>query len=150
AKQEHEDVETPRRVLQRSQQIVGDRIEPRFSHAVCRARYVIFGTVPTSSSSLAPRDDSASRETSLSGSFRSPKTMALVGHAWAHAGLISPSLISRFSASASILTALIRCTQKVHFSMTPTSRTDTSGLSCRWSGLSQAGLKKSKKRTLYG
>jgi hypothetical protein len=46
--------------------------------------------------------------------------------------------------------ARMRCTQNVHFSMTPTVRTETSGLSCRWSGFGQLGLKKLKNRTLYG
>ena len=50
----------------------------------------------------------------------------------------------------SIFAALIRCTQNVHFSITPTSRTETSGFSCRWSGFSHCGLKKLKNRTLYG
>ncbi|MGC4084917.1 MAG: hypothetical protein QM736_23080 [Vicinamibacterales bacterium] len=44
----------------------------------------------------------------------------------------------------------MRCTQNVHFSITPTSRSETSGLSWRWSGLSHTGLKKSKNRALYG
>ena len=44
----------------------------------------------------------------------------------------------------------MRCTQNVHFSITPTSRSETSGFSWSCSGLSQDGLKKSKNRTLYG
>ena len=68
----------------------------------------------------------------------------------AHAGFSSPSFISRFSDLASCVVALIRCTQNVHFSITPTSRTETSGFSCSCSGLGHCGLKKSKKRTLYG
>ena len=76
--------------------------------------------------------------------------MAVAGHDCAQAGFSSPSFSSRFSASACCSVALMRCTQNVHFSITPTSRTETSGLSCRWSGLSQIGLKKLKNRTLYG
>ena len=41
-----------------------------------------------------------SRDTSLSGSFRSPKTSACAGHACTQAGLISPSSSSRSSALA--------------------------------------------------
>ncbi|MEZ5416290.1 MAG: hypothetical protein R2708_02970 [Vicinamibacterales bacterium] len=74
--------------------------------------------------------------------------MAPDGQAWAQAGWMSPSARARSSARAALLPAWIRCTQNVHFSMTLTSRTDTSGLSCRWSGLSHCGLKKLKKRTL--
>ncbi len=73
----------------------------------------------------------ASRETSLLGSFRSPKTRALDAQDCAQAVVNSPSFSSRFSASAWISAALMRCTQKVHFSMMPTLRTETSGLSCR-------------------
>src|SRR5262245_25670122 len=113
-------------------------------------RYATFGLVPRSSSSLLPRGERDSRDTSLSGSFKSPNTSARDGHAWAHAVCRSPSFSSRSSALAAIVADLIRCTQNVHFSMTPTSRSDTSGLSCRCSGLSHDGLKKSKNRTLYG
>src|SRR5262249_10337839 len=100
--------------------------------------------------SFSPRPDPDSRDTWLSGSFRSPKTMAVAGHDCAHAGLSSPSFSSRLSASAAISAALIRWTQNVHFSITPTSRIAASGLNWRWSGLSHVGLKKLKKRTLYG
>ena len=63
---------------------------------------------------------------------------------------MSPSFNSRSSAFAAMVVALMRCTQNVHFSITPTSRSETSGFNCRCRGLSHDGLKKSKKRTLYG
>ena len=47
-----------------------------------------------------PRLELASRETSLLGSFRSPKTMALEAQDCTHAVVNSPSFSSRFSASA--------------------------------------------------
>src|SRR5206468_10780751 len=103
-----------------------------------------------SPSSFVPRRERARRDTSLSESLKSPKTSALGGQDWTQAGLNSPSLSPRFSASAWISADLMRCTQKVHFSVTPTSRTETSGLSCKCSGLSHRGWKKLKKRTLYG
>ena len=56
--------------------------------------------------------------------------IALVGQVCAHAGTISPSAIGRFSLRALIRTASMRCTQKVHFSITPRARTVTSGLNC--------------------
>ena len=60
--------------------------------------------------------------------------MASVGQALWHAVATSPSRTSRPSSLASIFARLIRWTQKVHFSITPFSRTVTSGLSCRFSG----------------
>ena len=44
----------------------------------------------------------------------------------------------------------MRCTQNVHFSISPTLRTVTSGLSCCSRGASNSGPKKLKTRTLYG
>ena len=46
--------------------------------------------------------------------------MAPAGQACAQAGWNSPSFNSRSSALAAVFAALIRCTQNVHFSMTPT------------------------------
>ena len=63
-----------------------------------------------------------------------------------------PSAIRRPSFSDSMRAALMRCTQYVHFSMTPRLRTVTSGLrpSARL-GVSQSWYwKKLKRRTLYG
>ena len=97
-----------------------------------------------------PRGERASRATRLLGSFRSPNTMAVVGQACEHAVCNVPSAMGRFSALAAVFAALMRWMQKVHFSITPTSRIDTSGLSCRCSGFGHSGLKKLKKRTLYG
>src|SRR4029434_11230023 len=108
----------------------------------CRLRYVTAGLVPRSSSSLLPRDDRDNREAALSGSSRSPNPSAWAGQACAQAGLISPSPSLRSSALAWIVAALIRCTQNVHLSITPTSRSETSGLSCRWSGLSPGGIQR--------
>src|SRR5262245_2976021 len=64
---------------------------------VCFCKYVTFGNVPRSSSNFVPRDDRDNRDTSLSGSFKSPNTSAEVGQDCTHAGLISPSFNSRFS-----------------------------------------------------
>src|SRR5215471_11349925 len=113
-----------------------------------RARYVTLGSVPTSSRSFDPREDRESLETWLSGSFRSPKTKAEVGQDCTHAGWISPSFNGRFSAAAWSFPALIRWMQKVHFSTTPTSRTETSGFKGSSSGRSQTGFPKLKNRTL--
>ena len=78
--------------------------------------------------------------------------MASVGHVCWQAVLISPSRTGRFSFSAVILTSLMRCTQNVHFSMTPRERTVTSGLRCilmvRFS--LSAYCTKLNRRTLYG
>src|SRR5262249_176778 len=136
---------------QRAQQVVGHAVRVGAVHvSLSRDRYVTLGSVPRSSSSLLPRGDRDSRDTSLSGSSRSPKTSARPEHDSTHAGLTSPSLSWRFPAFPSICAAAIRWTQNVHFSITPTSRTETSGLSCTSSGRGHCGLKKSKKRTLYG
>ena len=72
-------------------------------------------------------------ETLLFGSLMLPKTMASAGHDCWHAVCnsfpIRISLPSRTDAvSVSIFRSLIRCTQYVHFSMTPRLRTLTSGL----------------------
>src|SRR5262249_21953149 len=105
----HQQVEAPRRPHQRAEQVGVNRSLGGKAHTwVCLSRYMTFGTVPRSPSSLCPRGEADSRDTSLSGSFRSPNTIALAGHACAHAGLISPSFNSRLSASAWISPALIR------------------------------------------
>ena len=64
----------------------------------------------------------------------------------------SPSRISRPSAAARLPASRMRCTQNVHFSMTPLSRTVTSGLNCQFKGLSTLSLYEYqlKTRTLYG
>ncbi len=50
---------------------------------------------------------------------------------------MSPSRTPRSSSRAWFCAARMRCTQKVHFSMTPFSRTVTSGLSSKCSGSGQ-------------
>jgi len=62
------------------------------------------------------------------GSLMSPNTMASAGQACWHAVTISPSATGRSSFSLAILARVMRCTQYVHFSMTPRLRTVTSGL----------------------
>ena len=57
-----------------------------------------------------------------------PNTMALAGQAAPHAGTTSLSRNSRPSRLATWVALRMRCTQKVHFSMTPRGRTVTSGL----------------------
>ncbi len=54
--------------------------------------------------------------------------MAWAGQAASHAVTTSPSFISRPWFLASIRARVMRCTQYVHFSMTPRERTVTSGL----------------------
>src|SRR4029077_4457012 len=82
----------------------------------------------------------------------SPKTMAWVGQTCWQAVWISPSRTFRPSFSASILASLMRCTQYVHFSMTPRLRTETSGLRCnlRLGVVQSEYRKKLNRRTLYG
>src|SRR5216683_3196645 len=92
----------------------------------------------------------AKRETLLAGSFKSPKTIASAGHDCTHAGCTSPSRSGLASCFASSSTRLIRWEQKVHFSITPTGRTETSGLSCRVKDSGHAGSNQLKNRTLYG
>src|SRR5690349_20821752 len=58
----------------------------------------------------------------------SPNMMAPVEHAAAQAVTTSPSFRVLFSFLALSFPAWMRCTQKVHFSMTPRERTVTSGL----------------------
>ena len=53
--------------------------------------------------------------------------IASAGHACWQAVTISPSRTRRFSSSERIFPSLIRCTQYVHFSITPRHRTVTSG-----------------------
>src|SRR5687768_3347601 len=87
-----------------------------------------------------------------------PNTIASVGHACWHAVSSEPSAIVGASplltASflASIRAWLIRCTQYVHFSITPRVRTVTSGFrsSLVTGESSSAYSKKLKRRTLYG
>ena len=69
-------------------------------------------------------------DTRLFGSLRLPKTIASVGQACWQAVTTSPSRIAPVLASRRrSARALMRCTQYVHFSITPRLRTVTSGLS---------------------
>ena len=78
----------------------------------------------------------------------SPKTMACDGQLCAHAGETSPSRTGRSSSRARSLPSCIRWTQNEHFSMTPSLRAVTSGLSCRLSGASNSGMNQLNRRTL--
>ena len=69
---------------------------------------------------------------------------AVVGHDWAQAGWTSSRPTSRPSVLAVTWTRLIRCTQKVHFSMMPFVRTVTSGLSWLFIGSGHSGFQKLK------
>ena len=62
----------------------------------------------------------------------------MMGQAWAQAVSTSPSRTVRPSVRAFDFASVRRCTQKVHFSMTPLLRTVTSGFNCCSSGLGQA------------
>src|SRR5947207_349023 len=81
-----------------------------------------------------------------------PKTIARVGQAAWHAVTTSSPPTGRSSISAAIRAALIRCTQYVHFSITPRGRTVTSGfrINFRLGVDSSEYGKKLKRRTLYG
>ena len=79
-------------------------------------------------------------ETSVVGSAMSPKTIAPVGHVCWHAVTISPSAIGRCSRRATISASRMRCTQYVHFSMTPRARTVTSGFIASASDVGLAGV----------
>ena len=72
------------------------------------------------------------------------------GQAASHAVTISPSRIGRASFRASIRARLMRCTQYVHFSMTPRERTVTSGFASIFSlgATSPRQARKLKRRTL--
>src|SRR5262249_25757557 len=84
------------------------------------------------------------------------KTIASDGQACSQAVTISPSAMGRpfpsFSFSALMRTLLMRCTQYVHFSITPRLRTVTSGLRISFTeGVSQSWKRrKLNRRTLYG
>src|SRR5262245_36914365 len=82
----------------------------------------------------------------------SPNMIAPDGQADWHAVRISPSWIGRPSRSATISAPRMRWTQKVHFSITPRLRTDTSGLrpSLSVSVCQSANVRKLNRRTLYG
>jgi len=81
---------------------------------------------------------------------RTPNVIARVGHACWQAVTISPSRSCRSSVFAFSSANWIRCTQNVHFSITPAPRTVTSGLSCRFSGAGHSGTNQLNRRTLYG
>ena len=72
------------------------------------------------------------------------------GQVCAQAGVMSPSFTSTRRTRASFWAKRMRCTQNVHFSITPPLRTVTSGLSCRSSGAGNSGGNQLKRRTLYG
>src|ERR1700678_3554197 len=81
-----------------------------------------------------------------------PKTIASAGQAPWQAVTISPSRPARFCSSDKIFAALIRCTQYVHFSITPRLRTVTFGLRIPYRlGVEESeNKKKLNRRTLYG
>src|SRR5207244_13485653 len=89
-------------------------------------------------------------DTSLSGSAMLPKYIARVVQVWTQAGTTSPSRTSRPSSLAFSSPLRMRWIQKVHFSITPRARTDTSGFNALSSCASHFGSKKLKKRTVYG
>ena len=60
--------------------------------------------------------------------------IAWVGQVCCQAVMMSPSFTVRFSSRAWSFPATMRCTHIVHFSMTPSYRTVTSGLSWTLSG----------------
>src|SRR6185369_3001159 len=93
-----------------------------------RARYWTRGLLFSSPSSAYERGSRCRAVTCALPSFRSPKTIAPVGQVCWQAVLISPSSIGRFTFLALIFTFWMRCTQNVHFSITPRERTVTSGL----------------------
>src|SRR5450755_4139240 len=93
-----------------------------------RAKYCTRGLLLSSPKSAYERGNFCSAVTRALPSFRSPKTIASVGHVCWQAVLISPSSIGRLTFLALILTFWMRCTQNVHFSITPRERTVTSGL----------------------
>ena len=79
---------------------------------------------------------------------KSPNTIASAGQDCTHAGCTSPSASGRPSSFASRFPRWIRCTQNVHFSITPPGRTETSGLSCNSSGSGHSGSNQLKNRTV--
>ena len=75
------------------------------------------------------------------GSAASPNVIARDGQACAHAIVNSSGSSSRCSTAARFSASRMRCTQKVHFSMTPLPRTVTSGLSCQLQRLRERVLR---------
>src|SRR5579885_1787637 len=112
-------------------------------------RYVIEGCVFRSERTPYPLSSFERRETSLSESFKLPKTIAFVGQAWAQAGVISPSLTSLPSSFALSSPKRILCTQNVHFSITPLVLTVTSGFNCQLRGSGHLYVNQLKRLTLY-
>ncbi len=90
------------------------------------------------------------RSSGVSASSSRPNTIASVGHARWHAVTTSPGRIGRFSTSATCSAARIRCTQYVHFSITPRDRTVTDGLYCSDASSVRSYANQLKRRTLYG
>src|SRR3954462_2903540 len=98
-----------------------------------RARYVNRGLVSRNSNTPYVRGFDFSFDTRLFGSAILPNVIACVGQACAQAVVNLPSgtITSPDSFTltfCAILAPSIRCAQKVHFSMTPRMRTDTSGV----------------------
>ena len=106
-----------------------------------RARYVVRGLVFSRPAAVVARLGLSASPPGSSGSFRSPNTIACVGQACWQAVTISPSLHRPVSPSPlRSCASLMRCTQYVHFSITPRLRTVTSGFrsSCAGSCVSQS------------
>src|SRR5664280_80502 len=114
------------------------------------ARYVIAGSVLTSPNTLYPRPSRRRAATRDVGSSASPKTIARAGHVCAHAGTIAPSFTGLCASLAAFSPNRMRCTQKVHFSMTPLERTVTSGFNCMFRGFGNSGSCQLNTLTLYG
>src|SRR3954469_7896283 len=91
------------------------------------AKYVVRGRVFKSASNPKFRGCAFSLLTRLFGLLISPKTIASAGHACWHA-VLSSSPIRVSAISVDMRARLMRCTQYVHFSITPRLRTVTSGL----------------------
>ncbi len=79
---------------------------------------------------VAARVGRRAATTRLAGSLRLPNTIAWAGHDCWQAVSITPSRGT--CPPASLLASWMRCTQKVHFSITPRDRTVTSGLRMRF------------------
>src|SRR6185312_9272526 len=116
------------------------------------ATYVVRGRVFNSASRSYLRGPLLNFATALFLLLMSPKVIASVGQTCWQAVLISPSLICRSSFSEAMRAAVMRCTQYVHFSITPRLRTVTSGLrpSLRLSVVQFWKVMKLKRRTRYG
>src|SRR5262249_43085895 len=92
-------------------------------------KYTTAVNVLSSSNTWYARRSCASFATLHAGSAASPNTIARDGHACAHAVVNSSAASGRPSRRARCSASRMRCTQKVHFSITPLPRTVTSGFS---------------------